>query len=65
MAYSKAKTADIEKTQDSGTAETVPETVSATYVSRRKIPLDAQVMVKNLTGGKLIYVSKRLVGYSE
>lgn len=65
MAYSKAKTADIEKTQDSGTAETVPETVSATYVPRRKIPLDAQVMVKNLTGGKLIYVSKRLVGYSE
>ena len=65
MAYSKAKTADIEKTQDSGTAETVPETVSTTYVPRRKIPLDAQVMVKNLTGGKLIYVSKRLVGYSE
>ena len=57
MAYSKAKTADIEKTQDSGTAETVPETVSTTYVPRRKIPLDAQVMVKNLTGGKLIYVS--------
>lgn len=65
MAYSKTKIAEAESNQDTGTVETVPETVSTTYVPRRKIPLDAQVMVKNLTGGKLFYVSKRLVGYSE
>lgn len=63
MAYSnaKTKTATIEK------ADVTEEVASASspIVPKKKIPLDEQVMVKNLTGGKLVYESKRLRGYSE
>ena len=63
MAYSnaKTKTATIEK------ADVTEEVTSASspIVPKKKIPLDEPVMVKNLTGGKLVYESKRLRGYSE
>ena len=65
MAYTKSKTATIDNTQETGAAEAVPVSVITTYIPKRKIPLDAQVMVKNMTGGKLVYSSKRLVGYTE
>lgn len=34
------------------------------YKTKDKIPMDALVMVKNLTGGKLVYTSKSLNGYT-
>lgn len=64
MAYTKTKNADTEMNQNTD-ASAASETDSKTYSAKKKIPLDAQVMVKNMTGGKLVYASKRLVGYSE
>ena len=64
MAYTKVKNADTEMNQNTD-APAASETDSKTYSAKKKIPLDAQVMVKNMTGGKLVYASKRLVGYSE
>lgn len=64
MAYTKPKNADVENGQ-AADASAASVTEPVTYSAKKKIPLDAQVMVKNMTGGKLIYASKRLVGYYE
>lgn len=34
------------------------------FRTKEKIPMDALIMVKNVTGGKLVYESKRIKGYS-
>ena len=69
MAYSKTKVATTDNSQEAGVVEkAASEPVSEAFkpiVPKKKIPLDAQIMVKNLTGGKLVYESKRLQGYSE
>lgn len=71
MAYSSTKTtkaATNENIQKEAVEvkETKTETASSVILApKQKIPLDAQIMVKNLTGGKLVYESKRLRGYSE
>ena len=66
MAYTKSKTAVNDENREQGVStEETPSSVSMSYSPRKKIPLDHLVMVKNMTGGKLVYVSKRLRGYSE
>jgi len=64
MAYSKTKT-QVEEAVDTGAVENTAPEFTKSVVPKKKIPLTETVMVKNLTGGKLIYVSKRLQGYSE
>lgn len=71
MAYTK-KTTTVDKavvdTAESAvvSSENVETAASpgVIYKTKDKIPMDALVMVKNLTGGKLIYTSKALNGYT-
>lgn len=59
-------TADM--SENTTNTEVESEKVSTSVFTRKGekyIPMDATVMVRNATGGKLIYVSKRLNGYEE
>lgn len=74
MAYKKIEKPDAVDTKNN--EETTGETVataaegsavpssSIIYKAKDKIPLDATIMVKNATAGRLVYVSKHLVGYT-
>lgn len=70
MAYKKKTTesqaksiSKIEKQEEKSPASSDISTV-VTLKTKEKIPMDALVTVKNLTGGKLVYVSKHLQGYT-
>lgn len=70
MAYKKTEKPEavaINETEETSETVEIAETQEAPsiiYRAKAKIPMDALVMVKNLTGGKLVYVSKRMNGYS-
>ena len=71
MAYTKSTKkidAVVDSTEEAVTAEVETEAVTTTpaviYKTKEKIPMDATVMVKNLTGGRLVYTSKSLNGYT-
>lgn len=73
MAYTKKTTvseSDVKKSVDVAeepasieAAEGAASTSSVILRTREKIPQDAIIMVKNMTGGKLVYTSKKLNGY--
>ena len=55
----------VNETVSKETEEAMETSPIVSYTAKKKIPMDARVMVKNTTGGELIYVSKRLLGYTE
>lgn len=71
MAYNTKKKTEVVDEVVETEAETVAivteepkSSPSIIYKTKEKIPLDATVMVKNATAGRLVYVSKHMVGYT-
>lgn len=66
MAYKKTTEAIVDVAENKAAEGDMPEAAESPaiiYKTKDKIPMDALVMVKNLTGGRLIYTSKSLNGY--
>ena len=72
MAYKKIEKPEVNTEVEETTGETVAAAAaeadkpspSVIFKTKEKIPLDATVMVKNATAGRLVYVSKHLIGYT-
>lgn len=72
MAYKKIEKPEVNTEVEETTGETVATAAaeadkpspSVIFKTKEKIPLDATVMVKNATAGRLVYVSKHLIGYT-
>lgn len=63
-AETKTTSATVSEKQEVSTPASSDINKSFVVKSKDKIPMDALVTVRNLTGGKLVYVSKHLQGYT-